>query len=148
MQNMNTLFMKGGVMGLMLGMIGIVLAADLPQNELSVVQEQRIEIIIRNSEFLLSQSGGVQFGLPTVIILRNQDIVRHGFTSPMLLGQSIQGEGEGIAAYGKGVEGFYIDAGKTLVIRFIPQRQGRYEFRCDLHPQMRGEVFLLEMGTA
>jgi len=148
MQNMNKLFIKGGAMGLILGMIGIVLAADLPQNELSVVQEQRIEIIIRNSEFLLSQSGGVQFGLPTVIILRNQDIVRHGFTSPMLLGQSIQGEGEGIAAYGKGVEGFYIDAGKTLVIRFIPQRQGRYEFRCDLHPQMRGEVFLLEMGTA
>jgi hypothetical protein len=62
--------------------------------------------------------------------------------------QSIQGEGEGIVAYGKGVEGFYIDAGKTLVIRFIAQRQGRYEFRCDLHPQMTGEVFLLEMSTA
>jgi len=59
------------------------------------------------AEFLLSQRGSLQFGLPIIIILRNQDIIRLGFTSPMLLGLSINEEGEGIAAYGKGVEGFY-----------------------------------------
>ena len=139
---------KIGIMVLTLGIVGFALAADLPKDEVPVVQEQRVEIIIRDSEFLLTQPDGLQFGLPTVIILRNQDIIRHGFTSPMLLGLSINGEGEGIAAYGKGVEGFYVDAGKTLVIRFTPDRQGRWEFRCDLHPQMRGEIFQLEMSTA
>lgn len=143
--------LKHGLMVLTLGMMGLTgsaLATDLPQNQLSVVQEQRIEIIIRNSEFLLTQPGGLQFGLPTVIILRNQDIIRHGFTSSMFQGMLVHGEGEGVSAYGKGVEGFYVDAGKTLVIRFTAERQGRYEFHCDLHPQMRGEVFLLEMSTA
>ena len=139
---------KIGIMVLTLGIVGFALAADLPKDEVPVVQEQWVEIIIRDSEFLLPQPGGLQFGLPTVIILRNQDIIRHGFTSPMLLGLSINGEGEGIAAYGKGVEGFYVDAGKTLVIRFTPDRQGRWEFRCDLHPQMKGEIFQLEMSTA
>lgn len=148
MQNMNKLFIKGGVMGLILGTIGIVFAADLSKDQVPVVQEQRIEITIRNSEFLLSQPGSVQFGLPTVIILRNQDIIRHGFTSSILLGLTVQAEGEGIAAYGKGMEGFYVDAGKMLVIRFTANREGEYKFRCDLHPQMKGEIFLLEMSTA
>ncbi len=137
-----------GILGMTLGMLGFALAADLPQDEFPVVQEQRVEIIIRDSEFLLSQPGKLQFDFPTVIILRNQDIIRHGFTSPGFLGLSINGEGEGIVAYGKGVEGFYVDAGKTLVIRFTPDPKGRYEFRCDLHPQMRGEIFQLEMSTA
>ncbi len=137
-----------GILGMTLGMLGFALAADLPKDKMPVVQEQRVEIIIRDSEFLLTQPSGLQFGLPTVIILRNQDIIRHGFASPMLLGLSINGEGEGIEVYGKGVEGFYVDAGKTLVIRFTPSRQGRWEFRCDLHPQMRGEIFQLEMSTA
>ncbi len=140
--------LKLGLVGLTLGIVCSVFAAELPQDSLLMSQEQRVEIIIRNSEFLIPERGGLQFGLPTVIILRNQDIIRHGFTSPILGGLSVQGGGEGITAYGKGLEGFYVDAGKTLVIRFTPDRQGRYEFRCDLHPQMRGEVFLLEMSTA
>lgn len=140
--------LRNGIVFLTLGLMGSALAADLPKNALPLVQEQRIEIVIRNSEFMLSERVGLQFGLPTVIILRNQDIIRHGFTSPILLGLAVQAEGEGIVTYGKGVEGFYVDAGKTLVIRFTADRQGRYEFRCDLHPHMRGEVFLLEMSTA
>jgi plastocyanin len=57
-------------------------------------------------------------------------------------------EGEGIAAYGKGVEGVYVDPGKTLVIRFTPDRVGNYSFRCDLHPGMKGELYLLEIPAA
>lgn len=111
-------------------------------------QEQRVEITIRNYEFQLTQPTPIHLHLPTIIILRNQDIVRHGFTSPMLAHLLIQGEGEGIAAYGKGVEGFYVDPGKTLVIRFVPERTGKYSFKCDLHPQMKGELYLLEVPAA
>lgn len=112
------------------------------------MEEQRIEIMIRNYEFQLTQPAPIRLHQPTIIILRNQDIVRHGFASQMLMHLMVQGEGEGIAAYGKGVEGFYVDPGKTLVIRFVPDRSGKYSFRCDLHPKMSGELYLLEVPAA
>ena len=111
-------------------------------------QEQRVEIVIRNYEFQLSQPAPIRLHQPTIIILRNQDIVRHGFASPMLLQLMVQGEGEGVASYGKGIEGFYVDAGKTLLVRFVPERPGKYSFRCDLHPKMTGELYLLEIPAA
>ncbi len=112
------------------------------------MEEQRIEIMIRNYEFQLTQPAPIRLHQPTIIILRNQDIVRHGFASQMLMHLMVQGEGEGIAAYGKGVEGFYVDPGKTLVIRFVPDRSGKYSFWCDLHPKMSGELYLLEVPAA
>ena len=110
--------------------------------------EQRIEIVIRDYDFQLVKPTPIQPGLPTVIILRNQDIVRHGFYTSMLTGILVQGEGEGVAAYGKGVEGFYVEPGKTLVIRFNNQRAGTYSFRCDLHPKMKGEMYVMDVPAA
>ena len=95
-------------------------------NPVIAQQEQRVEIVIRSYEFQLTQPAPIRMHMPTIIILRNQDIVRHGFASPMLMHLMVQGEGEGIAAYGKGVEGFYVDPGKTLVVRFVPERPGKY----------------------
>jgi len=114
----------------------------------AAAQEQRVEIVIRNYEFQLTQPTPIRLHQPTIIILRNQDIIRHGFASPMLMQLMVQGEGEGIAAYGKGVEGFYVDPGKTLVVRFVPERPGKYSFLCDLHPKMTGELYLLEIPAA
>lgn len=122
--------------------------SELIPSQVQLPNEQRLELVIRDYQFLLTQPKPIRLGLPTVIILRNQDIVRHGFTSPLLTQTLVHGEGEGIAAYGKGVEGFYIDPDKTLVIRFTNERPGKFTFRCDLHPQMKGEMFLLEVPTA
>ena len=118
------------------------------QSPAEVLPEQRIEIIIKDYDFQLVKPAPVRPALPTVIIIRNQDIVRHGFYSVMLQGILVQGEGEGVAAYGKGVEGFYVDPGKTLVIRFNNQRPGKYSFRCDLHPQMKGEAYVMDIPAA
>ena len=126
-------------------------AASLPESAAAdsvSAQEQRVEIVIRNYEFQLTQPAPIRLHMPTIIILRNQDIVRHGFASPMLMQLMVQGEGEGVAAYGKGVEGFYVDPGKTLVVRFVPERPGKYTFHCDLHPKMTGELYLLEIPAA
>jgi len=124
------------------------LGTDVQSPAQAMPSEQRIEIVIRDYNFELVKPTPIQPGLPTVIILRNQDIVRHGFYTSMLTGILVQGEGEGVAAYGKGVEGFYVDAGKTLVIKFSNQKPGKYSFRCDLHPQMKGEAYVMEIPAA
>ena len=107
--------------------------------------EQQIEITIRDATFIRTKTTPVLRGLPTAIVLRNQDRVRHGFTSSLFQGTLVRGEGEGAISYGKGLEGFYLDPGKTLVIRFTTDRPGSHSFRCDLHPDMKGELFLLEI---
>src|SRR6266540_1086190 len=132
----------------------VLVAVSLPtfstdaQSPAQGLPEQRIEIVIRDYDFQVTKLTPIQPTLPTVIILRNQDIVRHGFYSPMLMGILVQGEGEGVAVYGKGVEGFYVDPGKTLVIRFNNQRTGKFSFRCDLHPKMKGEMYVMEIPAA
>ena len=118
------------------------------QSPAEVLPEQRIEIIMKDYDFQVVKPAPVRPAMPTVIIIRNQDIVRHGFYSALLQGILVQGEGEGVAAYGKGVEGFYVDPGKTLVIRFNNQRPGIYSFRCDLHPQMKGEAYVMDIPAA
>jgi len=133
---------------IVLGIVLIGAAAFTVRSLAQAAQEQRVEVTIRDSTFHLNQIAPVRLHVPTVIILRNQDIVRHGFTSLMFTQVMVRGEGEGIAAYGKGVEGFYIDPGKTLVIRFTTERTGQYSFKCDLHPEMKGELYLLEIPAA
>ncbi|MBI4003010.1 MAG: hypothetical protein HY348_14665 [Nitrospira defluvii] len=110
--------------------------------------EQRIELLMRNYDFILTHPLPIRFGVPTVIILRNQDIVAHGFQSSALPLLKIRAHGEGLAAYGTGIEGFHIDPGKTLAVHFVPERSGHLTFHCDLHPQMKGELFLLEIPAA
>lgn len=122
--------------------------ASVEANERLVIQEQRIEIIIRDSTFLLTQPVTIQMGTPTVIILRNQDIIRHGFTSPVLSGLLVRVEGDGTVVYGQGIEGVYVDPNKTLVIRFTTERPGNHSFHCDLHPKMKGELYLMAIPTA
>jgi plastocyanin len=110
--------------------------------------EQRIEIVIEDRTFFLAKGGPIQVGTPIEIVLENRDQVRHGFTSSMLIGLLVSGEDDQIATYGKGVEGFYVNPGKTLVIRFSTERPGSFPFHCDLHERMKGELYVLEIPTA
>ena len=109
------------------------------------IQEQQIEMTIKDYSFLRTKTAAMRRGLPTVIILRNEDQVRHGFTSSLFQGLMVRGEGDGLISYGKGLEGFYLDPGKTLVIRFTTDRPGSHPFRCDQNPDMKGELYLLEV---
>jgi hypothetical protein len=111
-------------------------------------QEQRIEITIRDNTFIRTKTVPSHTGLPTVIVIRNEDEVRHGFTSSMLTGLSVHAEGDGIESYGKGIDGFYIGPHKTLTIRFITPHQGQFTFECDLHRDLKGEIYLLEVPVA
>ncbi len=117
-------------------------------SQASGAQEQRIEITIRDNTFLRTKTAPIHPGFPIVIVIRNEDNIRHGFTSSMLTGLAVHSEGEGIESYGKGIDGFYVGPGKTLTIRFIAQQQGRFTFQCDLHRDLKGEIYLLEVPIA
>ena len=149
MRNAN--YMARRITGVMMvGLIGSLLTNAFgfntdTSNPAQTLPEQRIEIVIRDYDFQVVKPASFQSALPSVMIIRNQDIVRHGLTSSMLIGLLVRGEGEGVAVYGKGVEGFYVDPGKTLVIRFNNQRPGKYAFRCDLHPNMKGELYVMDV---
>ncbi len=148
-----SLMMKRAIGVLLVGLIGSMLmslseAKVDAESTAQVLPEQRLEIVMRDYDFQVLKPAPIRPGMPTVIIIRNQDIVRHGFYSAMLQGILVQGEGEGVAAYGKGIEGFYVEPGKTLVLRFNNQRPGKYSFRCDLHPNMKGEAYVMDVPAA
>ena len=112
------------------------------------IQQQRIEIVIQDKTFFLGSTVPIQVGQTIELIVRNQDHVRHGFASASLLGLLVSGEDDQIVTYGKGVEGFYVNPGKTLIIRFDAERPGSIPFHCDLHQHMKGELYVLEVPTA
>ncbi len=111
-------------------------------------QPQRIEIVIQDKTFFLVNAVPIQVGQSIELIVRNEDQVRHGFASASLLGLLVSGEDDQIMTYGKGVEGFYVNPGKTLIIRIDAERPGTMPFHCDLHEHMKGELYVLEVPTA
>jgi hypothetical protein len=113
--------------------------------EAMAVGEPRIEIIIKDVTYSHTKMQPIRAGVPMAFVVHNEDSVRHGFISPLFQGRSVRGGGEGVEAFGTGIEGFYIDPGKTLVMRVTPDRQGKITFRCDLHPDVKGELYLLDV---
>ncbi len=132
-----------GIMVLLCTVVGP--SSAQAQSQIQGGREQRIEIVIEDRTFFLAKGALLQVGTPIEIVVENRDKVRHGFTSPMLMGLLVFGEDDQIVTYGKGVEGFYVNPGKTLVIRFTPERPGSFSFHCDLHERMKGELYVLEI---
>ena len=106
--------------------------------------EQRIEVTIKDFTFLTKQIP-LRLGVATVIAITNQDQERHDFGSAMFDGVQARVESGGIVSYGKGIGGLFLDAKKAAVIRFTMERPGRHEFRCSIHPNMKGELLLLNV---
>lgn len=122
-----------------------VVWAQTAVREAMAVEEPRIEITIKDFTYKHTKMQPIRAGVPMAFVVHNEDSVRHGFISPLFQGRSVRGEGEGVEAFGTGIEGFHIDPGKTLVIRVTPDRQGKITFRCDLHPDVKGELYLLDV---
>ncbi len=110
----------------------------------SAQTEQQIEVRIKDFTFVTKQ-GVLRLGLPTVITIRNEDGERHDFGSVMFEGIPTKIESEGTIAYGRGIGGVLVDPKRAAVIRFNMERPGRHEFRCSIHPNMRGELLLLNV---
>lgn len=130
---------------LILAFLTLVLGTSDLVRHADAMEEPRIEIAIRDFTYVRTKMQSIRAGTPMVFVIHNEDSVTHGFISPLFLGRSLQGRGEGIEAFGTGIEGFHIDPGKTLMIRLTPDQQGKVTFRCDLHPEVQGELYLLDV---
>ena len=107
--------------------------------------EQKIEVTIQDYTFVLTKQIPLRLGVPTVIAIRNVDGERHDFGSAMFDGVSTKVESGGVIPYGRGIGGVFLDPKREAVIRFTLDRPGRYEFRCSIHPTMKGELLLLNV---
>ncbi len=106
--------------------------------------EQVIEVTIKDFKFVTKQ-GPLRLGVPTVIKVKNDDAERHDFGSTMFEGIPTQVERDGVVVYGRGVGGVFLDSKRDAVLRFNMSRPGRHEFRCSIHPNMKGELLLLSV---
>ncbi len=110
--------------------------------------EQRIELTIRDSTYLKTKTMPIRADLPVTIVIHNEDTIRHGFSSPVLAGVYVEGGGEGIEFFGRGTQGIHIGPGKTAELRLIIPFQGSFPFHCDLHTDMKDELYLLQVPVA
>jgi plastocyanin len=104
--------------------------------------DQVVEVVIRDFSFVTKQST-LRLGLPTAIKVKNEDAERHDFGSTMFEGIPTKIEKDGVIVYGRGLGGVMLDPKRDATIRFNMERPGRHEFRCSIHPNMKGELLLL-----
>ena len=108
--------------------------------------EQRVEVTIKDFTFITKQVP-LMPNVPTVITIRNDDEVRHDFGSSVFQNTLTHVESDGVISYGQGIGGLFLDPSRDASVRFVIERPGRYEFRCSIHPKMRGELLLLNIGA-
>jgi uncharacterized cupredoxin-like copper-binding protein len=109
--------------------------------------EVEIEFTIRDSRYTKTKWAPPPEGSSVVLTIKNEDNIRHGFTSHLFHNLLVRTLSDGVQIYGKGIEGLYLDPGATIQLRFQVDRPGDYEFKCDLHPSMRGELLLLHVDV-
>jgi hypothetical protein len=103
-------------------------ALDIDSTKASTLsnQEPRIELAIRGEKFVVVKADAT-IGKPMIIAVHNEDAVTRGFF-PTFNGQAIQADAEQ-AHLGGTLEGFHVDPGKSLAIRFTPEQAGTVRFQ-------------------
>lgn len=108
--------------------------------------QQRVDVVIKDFTFI-TQQAPLQLHIPILITIRNEDMVRHDFGSVVFQGTMTQVENEGVISYGREIGGVYVDPSRGAAIRFTLNRPGRYEFKCSIHPDMKGELLMMNVGA-
>ncbi len=114
----------------------------------------KVEIIIKDRQHGYETAGFTMPSQDTIIVVRNQDSVTHGFAAKLFKDIPVKVEG-GTEIRGKQFKSFHVDAGKTMTLRFAtaptnfdPMTGGaesvRHALWCDIHPEVKGELFVIE----
>ena len=113
----------------------------------------KVEITIRDRQRGYETEGMAMPSQNTIIVVRNEDSVTHGFASTLFQGIWVRVE-NGIERKGKNFRSFHVNPGETMVLRFTtaPKKFDaagaleslRHALWCDIHPEVRGEVYVIE----
>ena len=114
----------------------------------------KVEITIHDRQHGYETVGLTMPSHDTVIVVRNQDTVTHGFASNLFKDIEVRMEG-GVELKGKHFRSFHVDPGKTMTLhfstaptKFDPVTGGaeslRHALWCDIHPDVKGEVYVIE----
>lgn len=71
----------------------------------------------------------VTVGVPTKLVVRNDDIIAHN----LRVDEAANG---GITP----INTAYLPAGRDFPTAIVTQKLGTYEYYCELHPEMRGKI--------
>ena len=125
-------------------------ATAVPAAEPSAAK--KVEIVAKDKEWKVS--GYALKDTPTELVIRNEDTVTHGFNSSLFKNVKVKVEGDGYLAKGKGPHVYRVDPGKQMILHFskpdtaTDEGSDTYAFWCDLHPHMKGEMFVLSLKGA
>ena len=131
----------GGKLGILMGCVLMMGVAQV-----SAQPEQHVEVSIKDYTFRTTQMP-LQLNAATVIHVRNDDNVRHGFGSTIFQNSDTRVESRGVITYGQNIGGVFLDPGEEVTFRFVIERPGRFQFQCSIHSDMKGEILLLSVGA-
>ena len=130
--------------------VGAMLGMGMVASAVSAAEPtKKIEIIAKDKEWKVS--GYTLKDSPTEIVVRNEDTVTHGFNSSLFKDVKVTVEGDGYLAKGKGPNVYRVDPGKKMTLHFSKpepdtnEGSDTYSFWCDMHPNMKGEMFILSV---
>lgn len=129
-------------------MFGAANLASPPAMAELAIPDMVIHVTMKGKAYHVT--GHTSPGALTAIVLRNEDTVTHGFSSP-LFRQTLtitEGEAEEIRRRGH-IASYHVDPGKTATIYFRKGHPSDHEaiqvpFWCDIHTQMQGEFLVIE----
>jgi len=130
--------------GLWILTVGMIVATSMSPSAAQVQQD--VHVTIQDYTFHTTQMP-LQLHTDTFIYIKNLDEVRHDFGSTMFLNTLTHIDNNGVVAYGKGLEGAYLDPGKEAVIHLVIDKPGRFQFQCSIHKDMKGEILLLTVDA-
>lgn len=114
----------------------------------------KVEITIKDRQHGYETVGLTMPSHDTTVVVHNKDSVTHGFASNLFKGIPVRVEG-GIEVQGKNFKSYHVDSGKTMTLHFAtaPSKFDsatgiaeslRYALWCDIHPEVKGEVYVIE----
>lgn len=91
------------------------------------------EVRVEASEFRFTiDRSTLEAGRPVVLTILNRGKIQHEFASALFSGNDTEIELDGVTVGGKGIEEIELAPGKSVKVKFIPQRRGEIDFICDL----------------
>ncbi|RMH35861.1 MAG: hypothetical protein D6690_07770 [Nitrospirae bacterium] len=139
------------------------LASGLVSNASAGLLTEQYEVVMKDYKFHITKEGnpvnGIELtgGVPTVIVLRNEDPVAHEFVSSLFARVPVAMSGDATLVSTKRARGFRINPGQSVRLEFVPpiNEEGDTEydvFWCNIHgkhpgAEMKGEIFVVQTTT-